>query len=377
MTALSALSYTRIRTLFNPPEVAAVEGSNPVRIGLLGAARIAPAAIIRPAKLIPSEAVIYAVAARDKARATEFATTHGIEKVYTTYEELLADPAVEMVYNALPISLHMEWTLKAVEAGKHVLLEKPCAMDSEQARATFAAAKAKGVLVMEAFHWYFHPANQLVKRIVSDEATFGKPTFYEGHLCVGLGRFSDDSDIRFVFNLGGGSTMDTGCYPISWMRYFLAEEPTAAKLLELIVSPKDERIDEYVSYEFSFADPAKKALVHTGLRTPLTKLLKHGLVTSVTIRSDKKELFFRLSIMPHLYHSITVKDLATGKKESFSGYEAGREHWTTYTYQLKAFCERVRGGDPGLWFENENSVKNMEAIEMAYKAAALPVRHSG
>ncbi|KAK9493434.1 hypothetical protein V1508DRAFT_439026 [Lipomyces doorenjongii] len=124
------------------------------------------------------------------------------------------------------------WSLPLPLKGKPVLLEK-----------LFAIANEKGVLVVEAFHWWFHPAAKLVKDIVGNKEKFGEVEKFEGSLCVN--HFFKDDDIRFKFSLAGGSLMDMGCYPISWMRYYLGENPTKAKSVELEVYQKDAKIDGF------------------------------------------------------------------------------------------------------------------------------------
>jgi predicted dehydrogenase len=126
--------------------------SSTVRIGILGAARIAPNAIIKPAQN-STETEIVAVAARDPQRAKEFAAKHGIPSVLPGYAELLADPDIDAVYNPLPNSLHGRWTLAAIDAGKHVLCEKPFTANAEEARTVAKAAEASGLVVLEAFHY--------------------------------------------------------------------------------------------------------------------------------------------------------------------------------------------------------------------------------
>src|SRR3954452_18806067 len=139
-----------------------------VRIGCLGAARIAPAALIKPARA-SEEVDATAVAARDPERARAFATKHGIPVVHDSYEALLDDDSIEAVYVPLPNGLHAEWTLRALDAGKHVLCEKPFTANADEARRVADAADATGLVVMEAFHWRYHPLAARLLEIVGTE----------------------------------------------------------------------------------------------------------------------------------------------------------------------------------------------------------------
>ena len=118
-----------------------------LRFGILGAARIAPMALVRPAQRV-SGAVVTAVAARDPARAQTFATKHGIPRVHTSYDELIADPDIDVIYNPLPNGLHAEWTLKAIAAGKHVLCEKPFTANAAEAEHVADVAEASGLVTL-------------------------------------------------------------------------------------------------------------------------------------------------------------------------------------------------------------------------------------
>src|SRR5712671_2863580 len=155
-----------------------------VRIGILGAARIAPAAVIKPARNI-GPAVIAAVAARDRSRADAFASKHGIPNVRDSYAALVADPEIDAIYNPLPNGLHAEWTIAALEAGKHVLCEKPFTANAKEAEDVAAVASRTGLVVMEAFHYRYHPLAQRMREIVeSDE--LGKIRRVETSLCFPL-----------------------------------------------------------------------------------------------------------------------------------------------------------------------------------------------
>src|SRR5579864_8394405 len=138
---------------------------DPIRIGCLGAARIAPAALINPARSVQG-VTVSAVAARDRSRAEQFAKEHGIPQVYGSYQELVEAEDVDAVYIPLPNSLHGEWTLAALAAGKHVLCEKPFTANAPEAKRVADAAAGTEVVVMEAFHWRYHPMASRMLEIV-------------------------------------------------------------------------------------------------------------------------------------------------------------------------------------------------------------------
>src|SRR5436190_4863666 len=139
------------------------DDAQPVRIGILGAARIAPAGVVKPARANP-EAEVVAVASRDAERARRFAEKHRVPKVHANYDELLLDDQIDAVYNPLPNGLHARWTIAALEAGKHVLCEKPFTSNAAQAREVAAAAGE--LVVMEAFHYRYHPMALRMEEIV-------------------------------------------------------------------------------------------------------------------------------------------------------------------------------------------------------------------
>src|SRR5689334_25050363 len=167
-----------------------------VRIGILGAARIAPAAAIKPARAV-GEATIGAVAARDRSRADAFASKHGIPRVHASYADLVADPDLDAIYNPLPNGLHAEWTIAALEAGKHVLCEKPFTANAKEAEDVAAVASRTGLVVMEAFHYRYHPLAHRMREIV-DSGELGTTRHVEAALCFPLPKFSD---IRYQYDL--------------------------------------------------------------------------------------------------------------------------------------------------------------------------------
>jgi xylose dehydrogenase (NAD/NADP) len=189
-----------------------------VRWGVLGAAWVADRALL-PALRAAPEAVPFAIASRTPGRARELAVRHGVPRVHRGYEELLADPEVDAVYVPLPNSLHREWTLRALAAGKHVLCEKPLALNASQAREMASVARDRGRLLMEAVMYRFHPAmRELAASLASApvrflHATFGFP----------LDMTAAPGNYRLHPDLGGGALLDVGCYLVDVARWLLGE----------------------------------------------------------------------------------------------------------------------------------------------------------
>jgi predicted dehydrogenase len=185
--------------------------SRVLKIGALGAARITPNALVRPACEIPG-VELDAVAARDRRRAQAFALRNGINRVFDSYQALLDDPCINAIYIALPNSLHCEWTIKALEAGKHVLCEKPFCSNADEARQMVRASQQTGLVLMEAFHYRYHP---LMVRVQELMQALGPVKHIEARFCHPLPRFND---IRFNYGLSGGANMDLGAYTCDMLR---------------------------------------------------------------------------------------------------------------------------------------------------------------
>jgi predicted dehydrogenase len=192
--------------------------TGPVRWGLLSTARI-NRAILEGAQQSERTEVI-AVASRDQARADAYASERGLERAYGSYEALLEDDDIEVVYNSLPNSLHVEWSIRALDAGKHVLCEKPMDRRVEAVERAFDTAERNSRLLMEAFMYRHHPQIRKAAELVRDGAI--------GELRQLRSLFSfmltDEADVRMLPELDGGALMDLGCYCISMQR-LLAGEP--------------------------------------------------------------------------------------------------------------------------------------------------------
>ncbi len=190
-------------------------GDRPVRIGLLGAANIVPRALLAPAKLL-DRPCSFAVAARDPAKARAFAQAHGIDTVFADYDALLASERVDGVYLALPNSLHVHWAIRALRAGKPVLVEKPFCIDLRDFDTLAAVARASGVPVVEAIMIGFHPWQQALAELIQD-GRYGPLLTSETRLFTDLrGRARDG--FRFSRALGGGAFFDLGVYWVQFLQ---------------------------------------------------------------------------------------------------------------------------------------------------------------
>jgi D-xylose 1-dehydrogenase (NADP+, D-xylono-1,5-lactone-forming) len=194
--------------------------TRPVRWGVLSTARINRLLLAGARK---SDRVdVVAVASRDQARADAFAREHDIARAHGSYETLLEDPEVEAVYIPLPNALHVEWSLRALEAGKHVLCEKPLTRRPQEVEEVFRAAERADLLVMEAFMYRHHPQTRRLEQLV-DNGAIGELRVVRSAFSFPLTRLDD---VRMIRELDGGSLMDVGCYCVSGTR-FLAGEPQA------------------------------------------------------------------------------------------------------------------------------------------------------
>ena len=164
---------------------------------------------------------LLAVASRSRASADNYAREHNIPRAHGSYEALLTDPEIDVIYNSLPNDMHAEWTIKALRAGKHVLCEKPFALTLAEVDSMIAASRETGKVLAEAFMYRHHPQTLKVKEIV-DGGVLGKLQLIKGSFTF---RFNREGNFRFQKEMGGGSIWDVGCYPISYARMIVGAEP--------------------------------------------------------------------------------------------------------------------------------------------------------
>ncbi|MBL8839515.1 MAG: Gfo/Idh/MocA family oxidoreductase [Alphaproteobacteria bacterium] len=191
-----------------------------LRIGVIGTANVARQFI---ADVAPSPTVeIVAVASRDAAKAERFARAAGVARFHASYDALLADRAIDAIYNPLPNSMHAEWTIKAAAAGKHILCEKPLSVTADEARAMFAAARKHGVHLVEAYPYLAHPQTQTMRALL-DEGAIGAVKLIRAS--IGFTVFDPATNIRLNAELAGGALRDCGSYPVSFAIVVAKEKP--------------------------------------------------------------------------------------------------------------------------------------------------------
>jgi D-xylose 1-dehydrogenase (NADP+, D-xylono-1,5-lactone-forming) len=207
-----------------------------LRVGVLGAAWIADRALL-PALRAARNADPVSVASRDPARAKAIAARHGVPSTHPTYDAMLEDPAVDAVYIALVNSAHAQWTIRALQAGKHVLCEKPLAMNAGEARSMAAAAARAERTLMEAFMYRFHPRMQALHS-TSPSTDFAHAAFSF--------RLEDPRNYRMASELGGGALLDVGCYTLDVIRWFLGEPAVVRAAI------RSDRVDMTVAVTLGF-----------------------------------------------------------------------------------------------------------------------------
>lgn len=322
-----------------------------LRFGVLGAAKITPDALIKPAAA-SQRAEVVAIAARDAGRARAFAEEHGIEQVEPSYEALIRNPDIEAVYNPLPATLHAEWTLAALQCGKHVLCEKPFAANAPEAERMVAAARESKLVLLEAFHYRYHPLSNRILEVISSGA-LGELRELEAAFCIPV---KDPADIRYDLSLGGGATMDLGCYPIHWCRLAAGTEPT---VLRAEAREEPFGIDVSMTAELRFPGD-----VHCEVRCSMAADV--GFQAFLQVTGSEGELRADNPLAPHFGHRLLVR---AGENET-TGQIDGR---TTYDHQLEAFVAAVLDGEAQPTGGGDG-VANMRVIDAVYRAAGMQPR---
>jgi len=326
-----------------------------MRIGLLGASRIAPTAIIDPAKTLPG-AFVCAVAARDASKAEAFAQLHAIPQVFESYAALIASPDIDLVYNGLPINLHADWSTHALEAGKHVLCEKPFAMNGAEARAMQAAALASGKRIIEAFHYRYHPgfATMLgwidtgrIGAVISIDAVFNVPIP------------DDATEIRRLPETGGGAMMDLGCYPLHWVLSVIRQAPVS---LTARAELSRNGVDERMTADLMFAGGATAHIASS-------MALNESIVARLEVNGEAGRIEFINPLAPQFGALLTITD-ARGKET------ADVSRTPTYVMQLERVLDGLAAQKPVLT-EGSAVLLQQDTLDAVYAAAGLAHLRAG
>ena len=320
-----------------------------LRWGILGSASIAVRSVI-PGIQQSSMNEVTALASRTLEKAEQTATELGIPKPYGSYEELLADESIDAVYIPLPNHLHYEWTLRAAEAGKHILCEKPLALNAAQAEEMAAAASKAGVHLAEAFMYRHHPRYTQIQDIIAS----GEIGDIRGiHSTFTFNSSGSDSNVRFHKDWGGGSLYDIGCYSISAARMILGKEPTAATVIAMF-SPKHGDVDMMASGLLEFDDHIGVTFdsgMWAAFRNTLEVLGTEGTIevpSAYVSPGDERSNFF-----------VHVGDQRREVQVASSNQ---------YSAQADDFARTVLNGDKAL-YGAEDAVLNMRVLEACLKSA--------
>ncbi len=323
---------------------------SPLRIGILGAAKVAWYAAILPSWFVP-EVRITSIAARDPKRAKRFAALWRIPRIHQTYESMLADPEIDAIYNPLPNGLHAEWTVKALRAGKHVLCEKPFASNANEAMQMARAAEESGKVLSEAFAYRNHPLTMRMKEIVTNE--LGAIQHIEARFCFML---LNPSNVRWRYDLGGGALMDAGCYPLSMLRYLMGEEPKVLSAKSRVTRPQ---VDSRTEARLEFPSGAQAHVVCDMLSPRMFDSFLH-------VQGTAGEMKVISPFQPSWFHWLSLRT----EKTSWRGMVHGKN---MYAQQLRNFASAIREGTM-LSTNPQDAINNMRLIDSIYKSAGLPIR---
>ncbi|HEY8094434.1 MAG TPA: Gfo/Idh/MocA family oxidoreductase [Acidimicrobiales bacterium] len=325
-----------------------------LRIGVLAASRIAQPALIDPAGLVDG-VELTAVAARDLERARDAAERWGLAHAYGSYGELIASPEVDAVYIGTPAALHREWAIAAIAAGKHVLCEKPFAANAADAQEIADAAAASDRVVMEAYHWRYHPFAGMI-RAALDSGVLGPLQRAEARFNIPTGRISR-SDIRWNLSLGGGGLMDLGCYSVQWVRFALG---TDVVVVEATADCPVPDVDGTMRAELRWASGTTGS-IESSMEADGT-----AVVADLVVHGERGTLTANNPLAPQSGASLVV-ETADGRSETTPDASA------TYFHQLVAFRDAVEHGAP-FPTTAADGVATMQVIDDCYRAAGLPVR---
>lgn len=326
----------------------------PLTIGILGTGNIAGRALVEPAKEVP-EVTVDAVASRLPERARNYANSNVIPRALT-YDALIADPGIDIVYITLPPSMHAEWSIRALEAGKHVLCEKPMTSNEAEAREIARVVGRSDRVWMEAFHYPYHPFARRVRDVL-DTRAIGEIRSVEAHFQI-PGKSIAPDNIRRQSALGGGAMMDVGCYALRVLRELLGD-PKGVREAQAEIDPADPQIDLATRAALEFGS------VREG-RVVASFLAADDADTEVTVRGERGTLNITWLYLPQLGGQLRLE-------WEDRVYLEHADPRPTYLFQLRELVRCIREGAPVLT-SADDGVRNMSAIDAIYRKAGLEPR---
>ena len=325
--------------------------ADPVRWGVLGVADIAVKQVI-PAMQRTRSSRIVAIASRDLHKAEAAAKALGIPRAYGSYEALLADPEIEAVYNPLPNHLHVPWSIRAAEAGKHVLCEKPIARSAAEARELLAARQRTGVLIAEAFMVRTHPQWLKVRELM-EAGRIGELRLVAGHFSYYR---RDPADVRSRVEYGGGVMLDIACYPVTLSRWLFGAEPV--EVAAVLERDPDFKVDRLVSGLLRFPS-GQASFTVAGQAVPYQRMQIFG-------TRGRIELEIPFNAPPERRCRVLLDD---GRDLLGSGIEAITvDAADQYGLQGTRFAEAVRGRGT-VPVPLEDAIANMAVLDALFRSA--------
>ncbi len=325
-----------------------------MRLGLIAAARITERAIADPARDL-DDIRLAVVGARDLNRAQQAATKWDVERAVGSYEEVIASDDIDAVYIATPNALHRKWAIDALRSGKHVLCEKPLASNATEAREMVAVAEETGLILMEAFHWRYHPLVAQIQALL-DAGVIGDVEGADAAFDLADGRIPM-TDIRWDYSIAGGSLMDLGCYPVQWLRWLLGPTPEVVSATAVCpVEKVDGRIDAELRWPDGRAATLSSSMIEPDGRNDIR----------LSIYGSDGTMIVKNPLAPQMGSSITVE-----RDDTKEVHEVDSS--ASYFHQLVAFHEAVKTGVSPVT-SGDDSVQTMDVVDAIYVAAGIGPR---
>ena len=330
---------------------------HPLQIGALGCAGILTDSVFNVYAHVP-DVRLAAIASRSLDKAREYAAQHAVPRYYGSYQEILDDPQVELVYIPLPNGMHAEWTIRALQAGKPVICQKPICSNEAEGQRILEVERATGLPLIEAWHYQYHPIAQRVRQILAS-GMLGKLRTIESRFNVpGKWVTAGSENIRFKYELAGGATMDPGCYCVDMLRFATGEEPVVTSAKGKLIFPD---VDVHMEAELVFP---------SGLKGRLEASLDDGgdaLDEVLEVTGEKGTMHANSPCLPHWGEPrITL---------TLDGHTTREpcDRTSTFAFMWPEVVKAVRERG-AIRTTAANGVRNARVIDDIYRAAGMRLR---